>query len=252
MAVAAGSLRRQQKQEAQAAAKSKRDKIILAVGGVVLVLVLLFELPKLMKSSGSPAPPAPAPATGTPAPAAASTGMVGPTAAVVRQELKAINKLPAKNPFKVQLADGAAASTPAPSTTTGPHVRIRHFVLKNPFKVQVGAVVATAPAAPLASPPKVTPAAKVAAKPKPHTATLGYIVILRSVDTKASAMQEAQKAHAQGLTASVLYSSKYTTLRHGYWVVYLSEYPTQAAANAGLQQAHAHGYASAYRRPVKK
>lgn len=254
MAVAAGSLRQRQKQQAQAAAKSKRDKIILAVGGVLLVLVLLFEIPKLMKGSGSSAPPAPAPAAGTPAPAAAATTAAGPTEAVVRKELTAIAKLPAKDPFKVQVGAGTASSTAPSSTPTAPHVRLHHFVLKNPFKVQVGAVSTATPAAPLARPPAVTPAKTAKAPAKTHAATsqLGYIVILRSLDTRASALQEAQKARAHGLTASVLYSSKYTTLRHGYWVVYLNKYPTQAAADTGLQQAHANGYASAYRRPVKK
>jgi hypothetical protein len=253
MAVAAGTLRQRQKQEAKLAAKSKRDKIILAVGGVLLVLVLLFEIPKVMKSSGSSAPPAPAPTVGAPAPAATS-GVGVPSEAVVRKELAAIAKLPAKDPFQPQLGDsGAPVTTPSP--TTGPRVRLHHFVLKNPFKAQVGAVSESAPAAPLAKPPAVTPAKPKKSSAQTHAAAtpLGYIVILRSLDTKASALQEVKRAHGQGLlSAAVLYSSKYTTLRHGYWVVYLSKYPTPAAANAGLQQAHAHGYASAYRRPVKK
>ena len=78
-------------------------------------------------------------------------------------------------------------------------------------------------------------------------------MILRSLDSKAAALREVKAAHAQGLrSAGILYSSKYTTLRHGYWVVYLNKYATWNAANAGLQTARSHGYSSAYRRPVRK
>jgi hypothetical protein len=82
---------------------------------------------------------------------------------------------------------------------------------------------------------------------------VGYVVVLRSLDSAAAARQEVKRARTQGLvSAGILYSSRYSTLRHGYWVVYLNRYPTMAAANAGLQEARAHGYASAYRRPVRK
>lgn len=257
MAVAAGSLRQRKKQEAKLAAKSKRDKLVLAVLGVVLLAVLAFELPKLMGGGSSSSAPAPEPTPGFGAPAApaAPAGTGVPSAAVVQRELSAIAKLPAKDPFQPQLGDQTSGSTAAPAPTTGPHVRLHHFVLKNPFKVQVGATADDTPAAPLAKPPAVTPAKAKKAPAKTHAAKtpLGYIVILRSLDTKASALREVKRAHGQGLvSAAVLYSSKYTTLRHGYWVVYLSKYPTTAAANTGLQQARAHGYAAAYRRPVKK
>jgi ribosomal protein L7/L12 len=251
MAVAAGTLRRGQKQEQQQAAKAKRDKIILAVGGAVLVLVLAFEVPSLMSGSSSSAPPAPAESAAAP-----STSAVpgAPTAAQVRSDLKEIAALPQKDPFQAQLGVVGAPTT-NPTLAKPPHVRNTHFVLKNPFKVQVDAAQASAGAsAPLAKAPHVT-AAKPAHKAagKSSSAPLGYIVILRSLDSKAAARKEVKKAHGQGLvSAAVLYSSKYATLRHGYWVVYLNKYPSMAAANSGLQQARAHGYASAYRRPVKK
>ncbi len=254
MAVATGTLRRRQNEEKKLAAKSKRDKVILAVGGVVLVAVLAFEIPNFMKASSSSTPAAQAPA---PTAAAPSTAVPAgsPTEAVIRKDLSAIAKLPSKDPFQAQLGT-SVTPTPAPTPAKAPKVRTSHFVSKNPFKVQVGAVVNASPAAPLAKAPSVTPAKtshKATTPPKHSAAPLGYIVILRSVDTKAAAQQEARKARAQGLVgASILYSSKYTTLRHGYWVVYLSKYPSMAAANSGLQQARAHGYGSAYRRPVKK
>ena len=170
-------------------------------------------------------------------------------------DLKAIAKLPSKDPFQPQLdANGSVTSVSQPPARA-PHVRPSHFVVKDPFKVQVGAPANAAPAVPLATPPPVTSATSTRKSTPKHAtaAPLGYIVILRSLDSKAAARQEVQKAHAQGLTgAAILYSSRYSTLRHGYWVVYLSRYSTVAAASAGLQDARAHGYGSAYRRPVKK
>jgi hypothetical protein len=250
MAVAAGSIRRRRGDEQKKlAAKSKRDKVILVVGGILLLAALVYEVPKVL-SSGSSSTPAPAPVAAA-APVAAVPG-AAPTAEVVRGELRAIAKLPSKDPFQAQLGANTAVTTGTQPLAHGPAVRTSHFVVKDPFKVQIGAPVNAAPAAPLATPPTVT-STKATHQAAGSSATLGYIVILRSLDSKAAALQEVKKAHAKGLTsASILYSSKYTTLRHGYWVVYLSKYATVAAANAGLQDASAHGYGSAYRRPVKK
>jgi len=76
---------------------------------------------------------------------------------------------------------------------------------------------ATSTLAPIATAPHVTiapPTHKV--KPATSSTPVGYIVILRSLDSKSSAQQEVKKAKAQGLQgAAILYSSKYTTLRHG-------------------------------------
>lgn len=251
MAVATGALRRRQREEAKAEAKSKRDKIILAAGGVVLLVVLAIEVPGLLGGGSSSTPPpaaAPAPASSTPV---AATGAV--SASSVRAALREIAKLPSKDPFKQQLLAGSTPTGGTPSIAKGPAVRAKHFVVKDPFKAQLGAP-ATSALAPIATPPPVTPTPTVhKVKASSSTAQSGYIVVLRSLDSKASAQQEVKRARAHGLVgASILYSSKYTTLRHGYWVVYLSRYPTVAAADAGLQEAHSHGYASAYRRPIKK
>jgi SPOR domain len=250
MTVAAGTIRRRRNDdEKKLAAKSKRDRVILVVGGVVLLAVLVFEVPKVL-SSGSSSAPAPAPATAPAAPTAAAGG--APTAELIRNDLRAISKLPSKNPFQAQLGANTGVTTGTQPLAHGPRVRSSHFAVKNPFKAQLGAPVNATPAAPLATPPPVT-STKATHKAAAASSPFGYIVILRSLDSKAAAQREVKKAHAKGLTsASILYSSKYTTLRHGYWVVYLSKYPTVAAANAGLQDATAHGYASAYQRPVKK
>ncbi len=254
MAVATGTIRRRQKNEQKKlAAKSKRDKILLVGGGVVLLAVLAIEVPSMLSSSSSAPSPTPPPAAVATAPSAAAVGGL-PSAVAVRNDLKAIAKLPSKDPFKPQLDANGSVTTASQPPARAPHVRLSHFVVKDPFKIQVGAPANAAPAVPLATPPPVTSATSTHKSTKRQSAApLGYIVILRSLDSKAAARQEVRKAHANGLTgAAILYSSRYTTLRHGYWVVYLSKFSTVAAANAGLQDARAHGYGSAYRRPVKK
>ncbi len=256
MAVTAGALR-QRNLQAQAQAKAKRQKLILIVGMVLLVGVLAFQLPKLMKGSSSPSTtssatttPAATAATSTPA---ATPAVAAPTIspAAVKSDLKKIAAFGTKDPFKPQLTATPAASTTGgnPTLASGPSVRLSHFVTKDPFKVQIGAAQPQSASAPLAAPatpvsePKTTPAVA------PH----GYIVILRSLDTKAQGLSEVKKAHAHGLKdAGLLYSSAYTSLRHGYWVVYLAKYSSVAAANAGVKSARAAGYSSAYQRPVKK
>ena len=255
MAVATGTLRKQQRVEAKAAAKAKRDKIILIGGSVLLVAVLAFELPKVLGGSSSSTPtPAPTVAS-TPAATAGAPAVAGvPTPALVARELKTISHLNQKNPFTPQLSAGAVPTTNTAPFGKAPAVRGSHFKLKDPFKAQLVVPGASLTTAPLAQPthtvkPVPTSKPKVVATPAPY----GYIVILRSLDTKAAGLSEVKRAHAAGLTsAGLLFSSKYTTLRHGYWVVYLAKYPTWNAANAGLDAAKAHGYASAYRRPARK
>ena len=253
MAVAAGSLRRRQRQDAQAAAKARREKVILAVGGFLLVAVLAFEVPKMMHSTAAPSSTtvttptdAATPTTAAPAPSPAAI-----TPAQVQHDLKVIAKLPTKDPFQAQLAGGSIATSGTQPLAASPRVRLSHFVSKDPFKAQVGQV--TSPAATQTATPATPPPVTKTASSSKASAPFGYIVILRSLDTKAAGKSELKKARAHGLRgAGLLYSSKYTSLRHGYWVVYLSKYPNAASADAGLQFAHLHGYGSAYRRPVKK
>ena len=238
MAVAAGTMRRRRNdEEKKVAAKSKRDKVILVVGGVVLLAVLVFEVPKVLSGSSS-SPPAPAPVTAPAAPATAATGGV-PSPEAVRSDLKAIAKLPSKDPFRRSSAQIPRSTTGMQPLAHGPAVHSSHFVVKNPFKAQIGAPANATPAAPLATPPPVTSTKATHKSPKRPPRRSGYIVILRSLDSKAAAQQEVKKAHAKGLTsASILYSSKYTTLRHGYWVVYLSKYPTVGGCKRRRSRMH--------------
>src|SRR5262249_36001528 len=138
MAVATGTLRKQQRVEAKAAAKAKRDKVILIGGSVLLVAVLAFELPKVLGGSSSSTPtPAPT-AASTPAATPSTPALAGvPTPALVARELKTIAHLSQKNPFTPQLSPGAVPTTNTAPLGKAPAVRASHFKLKDPFKAQL-------------------------------------------------------------------------------------------------------------------
>jgi hypothetical protein len=131
-----------------AAAKARKQKMILAVGGVLLLGLAAFQVPKLMHRSGTP-PPAPltsstasspdnpngleasAAAPATPAPAAAVvTGKPGAVVAGVAlpgaratqasgNQLISFTLFKAKDPFVPKVADAQSPSTTAATTTTG-------------------------------------------------------------------------------------------------------------------------------------
>lgn len=126
-------------------AKAKRQKIIAAVGGVILLGVLAFQVPRTMKmlnpptdssSSSSSAPAATTPATATPiaapslaggnataAPAAApgGDGLADPDAVPTPAsgQLLAFGLFRSKDPFAQQLKVGANGSSGAAPTSGG-------------------------------------------------------------------------------------------------------------------------------------
>ena len=157
-------------------AKAKRQKIIAAVGGVILLAVLAFQVPRTMKmmnesqdTSSTPAPAATTPATATPisapslaggnataAAAPGGDGMTDPDAVPAPQsgQLLAFGLFRSKDPFVQQLdLNGATGSS-------------------GPVPVSSGATGATGPAKGGSSSGGggVTPAPKPAAKPSPAPA----------------------------------------------------------------------------------
>jgi hypothetical protein len=121
-------------------AKAKKQKIVLAAGGVILLGLLAFQLPKLMK--GSPTPPTSAVASTTTtaagtAPVASATGAAPsqssvPTSAELTfapsvDKVASLSRFPAKDPFKPRVsistagaAGGTAADTGAPKAVPPP------------------------------------------------------------------------------------------------------------------------------------
>jgi len=124
-------------------AKAKRQKIIAAVGGVILIVLLAWRVPPViaLMNKKPPAPPVTAPAPAVPIPGAP----VSP------------NVPPLSSPDSGDLAD----SDPAPAAGPGQLVSFGRFTTKDPFAPQTGKRCADdsgaaipCPAARPASPPK--------------------------------------------------------------------------------------------------
>lgn len=226
---------RNRKQSARAA-KARREKIILAVGGGILVLLLVWQGPKTLKAlqGTKPAPPAAVTsATGVPGASAAPS-------AVKPVDLKQFDRFASKDPFVSQVATQSAVTT-KPLATTPPAVRTSHFVAKDPFVQQVTLGGTTAPGAPSAAGGGAT-----------STARGSYIVMVASIpvsDGHDRAARAAALARKQGVAhVGIVLSSSYPTLRSGFYAVYSGPYPSLAAALTALEQVRGHGYVSAYTR----
>ena len=104
-----------------AAAGEKRKKMILLIGGVILVVLVLFQVMRLGGGS-SAAPPQAVPASGTaPAPTAGAV----PTGARVTfttppATRRALDRLPAKDPFVPLIRSGSASPQVAPAEPVTP------------------------------------------------------------------------------------------------------------------------------------
>lgn len=122
------------------AQKERKQKIVLAVGGVLLVGVLALQGPKLLKhpssTAATPAPATTTPGVVTPAPVGSPTAPPAPASAsasrsaarlagvvlspaktpdAVQGQLWSFSRFKAKDPFVQQVNDG----TPSGGTTTG-------------------------------------------------------------------------------------------------------------------------------------
>ena len=119
-----------------AKAKAKRQKIIAAAGGVILLAVLAYEVPSLMKTmnkkpptpvtSAAPAPVAPVPGAvpGTPVSAPATTGgtlsNTDPAAQADSGQLLSFDRFPSKDPFVQQAVKLKAPPPPPPPPVPPP------------------------------------------------------------------------------------------------------------------------------------
>ena len=222
------------------AAKAKRDKIILAVCGVVLLGLVAFQGPKMLKRMhGGSATPA---AASSPATTPSATG--SPASHAV--SLRALDRFPSKDPFIAQLG-ATAQTTSGPTTVAGPPVRLSHFVAKDPFVAQLS-LSNPAPAGSTSTSDGT--GSKVPGK---ATGVSGnYIVILASIplsDGRKAAGRAAASARGAGVAnVKIVDSSGYPTLRTGFYAVYSGPYPTLAALQPVLEQIRGQGYASAYTR----
>ena len=196
MASAAVAKRRGQSSATRAEAKARRQKITVAVLAAVLGLLLVYELPKTLKTVKNSSAPAAAPASPTPA-SGPHTRVQGSGSGA---DPFAQRSLPKGDPGAV--ADGR------PDPFTAPH--------------------ASSPAAP-ATTPAALPQQFVIGRPGGHrVARHGWIVILASIPTHnghGDAVSFARSARQNVGALSILNSSNSRPLRGGYWVVYSGPYP---------------------------
>jgi hypothetical protein len=113
------------------------------------------------------------------------------------------------------------------------------------------------------APPVVTTAAPPAATGTPRATSLtewtvpdGYTLVLASIpqsNGRASAVEIAKRALAQGLTeVGVLDSKEFTGLHPGYFVVFSGIYQTNGEAATHIGQAETAGFAAPYARRVTR
>jgi len=221
---------------AAAAAKARRQKIIAGVLGVVLLAVMIYEVPqilKLFKSSKSPA-----------APPAVTTGRVLPSSSA--NLLKALRRSAASDPFAQPVGSNA---DPTPRDVGPPRGSVDPFAGKSSGGTS-GQASAPPPVSTSPLPEKIV----IGTPGGGRKATHGWIVILASIPTgegKGSATSFATKARGRGLSpVSVLNSSNRKPLRGGYWVVYTGPYATLAAVTARAGGVHSRGYPTAYIREL--
>lgn len=78
----------------------------------------------------------------------------------------------------------------------------------------------------------------------------GFTAILASLSSEAEASSVEAEATGHGLDAGVLYSSDYSSLRPGYWVVFSGDFTDDDGAEARAAHAKQLGYPDAYPRFV--
>jgi hypothetical protein len=224
----------------QRAAKERRQRYMVIGLAVLLVLVLVYEVPKLMKSTGSSS-------TGV-APVAVTPVPVAPTAESVHQStaLKAALKQAPRDVFTGQ-ASGSATTLGSVATPPGLH---------DPFASPTSSEASVVPVTPTA-PPKTPqlPGKIVLGTPGAgKVAVTGWIVILASIPTEAgesSATSFANTAAKAGIgKPSILNSSNRRPLRGGFWVVYTGPYTSLTLVSAAADNVHKSGFTSAYIREL--
>ena len=220
MALAVAIRRRGSATNARIAAKQRRQKILVLVLAAVLVGLLAYELPHLLKrsSGNSSAEVAAAPAASIPEPVSKH----GPGNGA---DPFAVKSLPNGD------ARAVGAGGPDPFTGSSASSSSSTASSSDAFSKQI-----------------------VIGRPGGHrVAKRGWIVILASIPTsngRPAALRFARGARSDVGGLSVLNSSNRRPLRGGYWVVYSGPYSTLAAVSRRAGRVHAAGYGSAYIREL--
>jgi hypothetical protein len=128
----------------------------------------------------------------------------------------------------------APAAAPAPAPTPAPAAATRTSQAPTP------ATGATTPAAATTTAP---PAPAIASWP---TGVTGYTVVLGVIPEKAVAKASATKIRAAGIPVGLLYSSDYSSMHPGHWIVFSGTYGTRTQAEAAAVQLQGKGQTDAY------
>jgi hypothetical protein len=208
--------------------------VVAAVAGIVLVLLVLLQGPKLLNA-----------VTGSDEEAAALPAPVTPPATTSKPRPSLLLRGASVDPFaSKRMADGdpQMASVAAPPGT------------RDPFRKASVAAPKPEPAPQPAAPAPLPQQIVVGTPTRPGAvAKHGWIVVLASVRTSAgrgTATREAAEARGRGLKVSILNSSTRKPLRAGYYVVYTGPYPSLSAVQRAAGRAHSSGYRTAYVREI--
>jgi hypothetical protein len=208
----------------KAAAKQRRQRNLAIAGFVVLIVVMAWEIPKLLNRGSSPQT---APATVVP---------VVPTAP--RVALPKALRSGGSDPFAPQTLVGG-------DPDVGPAVPGH-----DPFAAPTDVAPTSTPVTAQPLPEQIV----IGTPTKGGKTTRGWIVILASIPTaqgRSSALAFARDARRNGIgSVSVLNSSNRRPLRGGYWVVYAGPYPTLSDVSQRASAVHASGYRTAYIREL--
>jgi len=226
---------------------ARRQKIFVAVGAVVLLGLLGFEVvPKLTSASGGSGTSEAAPPLAVPlAKPAAPVTAAGPSLP------KGITRLAERDVFVPQVSAGGSA----PSTThdvfpRAPAVRAKGFVVKDPFIAQV--VVPAAPVAPVASASPVPFPDQTVPLPTKPTSIGTYIVVIAEITGTSHASQmaaaravvAAKNAGLKDVVANDTLGPR--TGPHAHFTVFTGPFTTASGLQTELQRAHRNGYPSAF------
>jgi hypothetical protein len=223
---------------ARLAAKQRRQQIVFGVLAALLIALLAFELPRMLKRSGASSS-----SLGSVFTPPSTGGGAGHQPKALRGARAGADPFAAKSLPNAD-ARAAAAGGPDPFTAPAP-----------PAPPPAPPAAAPAPPAVVPAPaPKPLPQQIVIGRPGGHrVATHGWIVILASIPVgngRDEAARFARAARANVGALSILNSSQRRPLRGGYWVVYSGPYPTLYAVSRHAGDVHAAGYRTAYIREL--
>ena len=224
------------------ATRDRRQKIFVIAGGVVLLGLVGYQVPKLLSSgSKSSSPPPPAVPLARPAVPVATPAEVAAKNAAAR--------LSEHDLFLPLVHLPQSPSTNTQMTPRAPAVRAKAFVAKDMFIPQV--VIPTAPVAPTSGSVAVPFPDQTKVLPTKDTGG-NFIVILQVIDgTNRASLKAAARAVVAAKNAGLKDVVANDTLgpRTGpkaHFTIFTGLYTTQSGLAAELQRAHRNGYPGAY------